>query len=219
VSGRFPVISTQRNQHGSHHAVYPCRIVGITLKHRVVMPPLSRLRALRPSGVPSDLNLEYYSQRASHDGLIFTEATAVSPIGRGYRDAPGIYSDGQVAGWNRVMATVHNQERAHIRPALACRPYNSRREDGRTAGHGLSRSDLPGRPRNVGRDAGRFLATFASSGTRYDGDCRDRRGFRRRRAHGSQWPPDRSVPAGSKPMRLRSPEQTGQDPSPSIIRD
>ena len=84
----------------------PC-IGAITLKHRVVMPPLSRLRAEWPSGVPSDLNVEYYSQRASDGGLIFTEATAISPSARGYRGAPGIYSDEQVTGWRRITEVVH----------------------------------------------------------------------------------------------------------------
>jgi len=85
----------------------PVQIGAITLKHRVVMPPLSRLRAQWPSGVPSDLNLEYYSQHASDGGLIFTEATAISATGRGYRGAPGIYSGEQVAGWKRVTDAVH----------------------------------------------------------------------------------------------------------------
>jgi N-ethylmaleimide reductase len=85
----------------------PIRIGAITLKHRIVMPPLSRLRAQWPSGVPSDLNVEYYGQRASDGGLILTEATAVSATGRGYRGAPGIYSDDQVAGWKRVTDGVH----------------------------------------------------------------------------------------------------------------
>jgi 2,4-dienoyl-CoA reductase-like NADH-dependent reductase (Old Yellow Enzyme family) len=52
----------------------PIQIGPITLKHRVVMPPMSRLRAQWPSGIPSDLQLEYYRQRASDGGLIFTEA-------------------------------------------------------------------------------------------------------------------------------------------------
>ncbi|MDR6291461.1 N-ethylmaleimide reductase [Inquilinus ginsengisoli] len=85
----------------------PIQIGAITLKHRVVMPPLSRLRAQWPSGAPSDLNIEYYGQRASDGGLIFTEATAISATGRGYRGAPGIYSDEQVAGWKRVTDAVH----------------------------------------------------------------------------------------------------------------
>lgn len=71
------------------------------------MPALSRLRAEWPSGVPSKLMLEYYSQRASDGGLILTEATAISPSARGYRGAPGIYSDEQVKGWERVTNTVH----------------------------------------------------------------------------------------------------------------
>jgi N-ethylmaleimide reductase len=53
------------------------------------------------------LNLEYYSQRASDGGLIFTEATAISATGRGYRGAPGIYSDEQVVGWKRITDAVH----------------------------------------------------------------------------------------------------------------
>jgi N-ethylmaleimide reductase len=85
----------------------PIQVGAITLKHRVVMPPLSRLRAEWPSGVPSDLNVEYYRQRASDGGLILTEATAISPTARGYRGAPGIYSDEQVTGWRRVTEAVH----------------------------------------------------------------------------------------------------------------
>ena len=56
----------------------PVRIGAVTLKHRVVMAPLTRLRARRPSGVPSDLMLQYYSQRASDGGLLITESTAIS---------------------------------------------------------------------------------------------------------------------------------------------
>src|SRR6266436_9876873 len=75
----------------------PIQIGPITLKHRVVMPPMSRLRTQWPSSIPSDLQLEYYRQRASDGGLIFTEATAISTSGRGYKGAPGLYSDEQVA--------------------------------------------------------------------------------------------------------------------------
>jgi N-ethylmaleimide reductase len=52
----------------------PVQIGPITLKHRIVMPPMSRLRAQWPSGIPSDLMREYYSQRASDGGLILTES-------------------------------------------------------------------------------------------------------------------------------------------------
>ena len=85
----------------------PVQIGPITLKHRIVMPPMSRLRAQWPSGIPSDLMREYYSQRASDGALILTEATAISPSGRGYRGAPCLYRDEQVTGWKRITDAVH----------------------------------------------------------------------------------------------------------------
>src|SRR3979409_1986063 len=79
----------------------PAQIGRITLNHRVVMPPMSRLRAQPGTGIPSDLMLEYYSQRASDGGLIITEATAVGASARGYYHAPGLYTDEHVAGWEK----------------------------------------------------------------------------------------------------------------------
>jgi N-ethylmaleimide reductase len=85
----------------------PAQIGRITLNHRVVMPPMSRLRAQPGTGIPSDLMLEYYSQRASDGGLILTEATAIAASARGYYHAPGLYTDEHVAGWKRITAAVH----------------------------------------------------------------------------------------------------------------
>lgn len=85
----------------------PMQIGPITLKHRIVMPAMSWLRAERPSGIPSALMLEYYSQRASDGGLIITEATAIAQSGSGYHGAPAIYSDEQVVKWKRITDAVH----------------------------------------------------------------------------------------------------------------
>jgi N-ethylmaleimide reductase len=68
----------------------PVQLGPITLKHRIVMPPMSRLRARPGTGVPSNLQLEYYTQRASDGGLIITEATAVGASARGYYHVPGL---------------------------------------------------------------------------------------------------------------------------------
>jgi 2,4-dienoyl-CoA reductase-like NADH-dependent reductase (Old Yellow Enzyme family) len=76
-----------------------------TLPQRFVMAPLTRNRA-GEGGVPTDLNVEYYRQRASA-GLIITEGTQPSAVGQGYLDTPGIHSDEQVAGWARVTEAVH----------------------------------------------------------------------------------------------------------------
>src|ERR1700734_879302 len=85
----------------------PVKIGPLELEHCIVMPPMSRLRAQWPSGIPSDLQLEFYRQRASDGGLIFTEATAISTSGRGYKGAPALYSDEQVTGWKRITDAVH----------------------------------------------------------------------------------------------------------------
>ena len=85
----------------------PLQLGAVTLRHRVVMAPLTRMRALRPGDVPHALNATYYGQRASRGGLIITEATDVSAQARGYPGAPGLYSDEQVRGWRAVVDAVH----------------------------------------------------------------------------------------------------------------
>lgn len=79
------------------------------LKHRVVMPATSRLRAQWPSSVPSELMVENYTQRASNGGLIITESSAVSPTGRAYHTGPGLYGEAQVTGWRRITDAVHRK--------------------------------------------------------------------------------------------------------------
>lgn len=89
------------------HLFSPLRLGAYDLKHRVVMAPLTRMRASQPGDVPNDLNAEYYGQRASEGGLLISEATQVMPEGKGYPQTPGIYSDAQVAGWKRATEAVH----------------------------------------------------------------------------------------------------------------
>ena len=66
------------------------------LKNRIVMAPMTRTRA-EASDVPSPLAPEYYGQRAGA-GLIVSEATQISPQGKGYAWTPGIHDVPQVDG-------------------------------------------------------------------------------------------------------------------------
>ncbi|WP_260929457.1 alkene reductase [Novosphingobium sp. 9] len=84
----------------------PLRAGALELGHRVIMAPLTRMRS-DPGDLPSDLMVEYYTQRASQGGLIVSEATPVMREGYGYAGAPGIYDDTQIEGWRRVTAAVH----------------------------------------------------------------------------------------------------------------
>ncbi|SFI96184.1 alkene reductase [Nocardioides psychrotolerans] len=76
-----------------------------TVPNRLVLAPLTRNRA-DAQGVPGDLAVEYYAQRASA-GLIITEGTQPSAVGQGYLLTPGIHTPEQVAGWRRVADAVH----------------------------------------------------------------------------------------------------------------
>ncbi|WP_409562453.1 alkene reductase [Hyphomicrobium sp. B1] len=83
----------------------PLKAGAFSLKNRVVLAPLTRCRA-SAGRVPNDMMREYYVQRASA-GLMLTEATSVTPMGVGYPDTPGIWSEEQVAGWKKITDAVH----------------------------------------------------------------------------------------------------------------
>ena len=84
----------------------PLDLGRMSLKHRVVMAPLTRSRSIQPDSIPGDLMAEYYEQRASEGGFIISEATNISLTSRGWLGAPGLYTNQQVAGWRRVVAGV-----------------------------------------------------------------------------------------------------------------
>jgi 2,4-dienoyl-CoA reductase-like NADH-dependent reductase (Old Yellow Enzyme family) len=83
----------------------PVVLGDLSLRNRVVMAPLTRTRA-GASGVPNDLLVEHYGQRAGL-GLIITEGTYPTAESRSYPGQPGIVTDEQAAGWRRVADAVH----------------------------------------------------------------------------------------------------------------
>lgn len=82
---------------GAHH-----------LKNRIVMAPLTRLRAVTPGDMPSALAVTYYSQRAGA-GLVITEATDISLQARGCEGTPGLYNDDQITAWRAIVDAVHTK--------------------------------------------------------------------------------------------------------------
>jgi N-ethylmaleimide reductase len=86
----------------------PVRMGKLELRNRIVMAPLTRMRASNPKHAPTQLHAEYYAQRASA-GLIIGECTEISPDGYGWADTPGLWSAEQVRGWRRVTDAVHKK--------------------------------------------------------------------------------------------------------------
>lgn len=88
----------------THKALTPVQLGPLTLSNHIVMAPMTRSRA--PGGLPNDMMVEYYRQRATA-GLIVTEGTAPAADGSGYARIPGLFTQEQVKGWKKVTEAVH----------------------------------------------------------------------------------------------------------------
>lgn len=86
----------------------PLKLGPLTFKNRYVMAAMTRMRTDPKDGVPNDLLVEYYSQRAGA-GLILTECAAISRRGEGFPGAGNIYTKDHVEGWKRVVKAVHDK--------------------------------------------------------------------------------------------------------------
>ena len=85
----------------------PVALGDLSLANRVVMAPLTRMRS-GADGVPGDLVVEHYRQRAGV-GLIITEGTYPNHESQAFVGQPGIVTDEQVEGWRRVASAVHER--------------------------------------------------------------------------------------------------------------
>ena len=83
----------------------PLRLGDITLAHRVIMAPLTRMRAAEPNKSPWAIQADYYGQRASKGGLLIAEATQIDQTGQGYPSTPGIYTKEHREGTMRQHIT------------------------------------------------------------------------------------------------------------------
>ncbi|WP_248305183.1 alkene reductase [Devosia sp. 1566] len=119
---------------------------GLHLPNRIVMAPMTRTRAME-NGVPSELMIDYYVQRASA-GLNITECTQVSDQAHGIIRAPGIHRDDQIAGWRKVTDAVH---------AAGGRIYNQIWHAGRVSHPEIRGGELPVGPSPVAASGNFFL--------------------------------------------------------------
>jgi N-ethylmaleimide reductase len=85
----------------------PVALGDLELANRVVMAPLTRMRC-GAAGVPGDLVVEHYEQRAGV-GLIITEGTYPNLESQAFVGQPGIVTEEQVEGWRRVASAVHER--------------------------------------------------------------------------------------------------------------
>jgi len=96
VSGKYPFLLS------------PGRVGDLELANRMLMSPMTRFRVTE-TGIPTDLNIVYYGQRASA-GLIVTEGTYSEPRGRLTPRTAGLYSGDHIRAWRKVTDVVHQKQ-------------------------------------------------------------------------------------------------------------
>ncbi|KAJ7117178.1 NADH oxidase family-domain-containing protein [Mycena epipterygia] len=86
----------------------PLTVGTVALQHRVVVVPMTRLKASTEHVPYLPLVSEYYTQRASKPGtLLITESTFIAARAGGSAHVPGIWSPEQIAAWKVVTESVH----------------------------------------------------------------------------------------------------------------
>ena len=91
----------------------------LTLKNRIVMPPMCMYSAAE-DGQVTDWHIVHYTTRAvGQVGLMIVEATGVEPRGRISDHDLGIWEDSQIDGLKRLVASVHAQGGTKIAIQLA----------------------------------------------------------------------------------------------------
>jgi 2,4-dienoyl-CoA reductase-like NADH-dependent reductase (Old Yellow Enzyme family) len=86
----------------------PLTLGNVTLRNRIAVSPMCEYSAV--DGVPNDWHLVHLGSRAvGGAGLVFTEATAVSPEGRISPADTGLWNDAQQSAWARIADFIRAQ--------------------------------------------------------------------------------------------------------------
>ena len=114
----------------------PHTIRHTTFRNRLWVAPLCQYSVDEEDGIPTDWHLVHLGSFARGGaGLVMTEATGVSAVGRISAEDTGIYTDEQAEAWSRIVAFVHSQgAAAGIQLAHAGRKASTFREWGARTG-------------------------------------------------------------------------------------
>ena len=86
----------------------PYELKGLTLKNRIVMPPMCQYAVDQQDGIPTDWHFVHYVSRAvGGTGFIIVEMTGVHPDGRITNRDTGIWSDEHIAAYRKLTDSVH----------------------------------------------------------------------------------------------------------------
>jgi len=84
----------------------PLKVKGLTIKNRIVMPPMQTSLAT-VEGAVTDSLVEHYVRRSKALGLLIVEHCYVSREGRHSKNQLGIYNDNLVGGLEKLSSRIH----------------------------------------------------------------------------------------------------------------
>jgi 2,4-dienoyl-CoA reductase-like NADH-dependent reductase (Old Yellow Enzyme family) len=87
----------------------PFQLSSRTLDHRVVLAPMTRMRASK-TGIPNPTAAEYYAERTTPNSLLISEGIVIHPRGRGFPNTPGLYNEEQVQAWKPITKAVKKRD-------------------------------------------------------------------------------------------------------------
>ena len=85
----------------------PLIVKGMTLRNRIVMPPMQSGRASFEGAVTNKLT-NFYVRRSSAVGLPIVEHAYVSPLGKIGPKQLGIYNDSLIPGFEKLAFGLHS---------------------------------------------------------------------------------------------------------------
>lgn len=89
----------------------PFEYKGLTLKNRIVMPPMCQYSVVDKDGTPNAWHDTHYISRAvGGSSLIIMEMTNVEPDGRISDQCLGFWSDDQIPAYKRIIDAVHSYD-------------------------------------------------------------------------------------------------------------
>ena len=94
----------------SNRLFQPTQVGDLKLNHRVVLCPLTRIRATKEHVIIPELASVYYSQRGCVPGtLLISEATFIHKRAGGLRNVPALETEEQLSAWKKVRKTYSMQ--------------------------------------------------------------------------------------------------------------
>lgn len=81
----------------------------LNLTHRVVLAPMTRMRASNITALPNASAAKYYAERTTPGSLLISEGTVIHPRGKGFPNTPGLWSHEQALAWRPITDAVHER--------------------------------------------------------------------------------------------------------------